>query len=84
MEIFVLTLVIFLLAAIGMALGTLITGVELKGTCAALTQVGFTGANCETCPFRRLRKDCGRRDTTRIRRASSSITTANEQRSSAP
>ena len=84
MDIFVLTLAIFLLAAMGMALGFLVTGVELTGTCAALARAGFNGASCETCPLRNLRKKCMRRKERPIGRGSGRTSTANDRWSSEP
>ena len=71
MEIFILSFVIFLLAAIGMALGAVVTGVELRGTCAALTQANFNGTRCDNCPLRLLRRECARRRQTRTEHESS-------------
>ena len=67
MEIFILTFVIICLAALGMAVGVLIRGSELKGTCATLNGTDYVSIACEVCPARHwhgARKPgrCPRRD----------------------
>ena len=55
MEIFVLTFVVIGLAALGMAVGVLIRGSELKGTCATLNGTDYESIACEICPARHWR-----------------------------
>lgn len=44
---FIAVLVLFSLALLGLGLGWLVRGRELKGTCAS--QAAFTGGTCEVC-----------------------------------
>ncbi|MDH3740437.1 MAG: hypothetical protein OER56_02465 [Hyphomicrobiales bacterium] len=67
MEIFILTFVVIGLAALGMAVGVLVKGSELKGTCATLSGADYASIACEICPARHwhgARKPgrCPRRD----------------------
>lgn len=49
MEIFILSLIFFGLAALGMAVGVLLRGSELKGTCATLGEGVHALIACEIC-----------------------------------
>ncbi len=52
MELFILSFLIFLLAALGMAAGFLLKGSALQGTCATL-DTGLHGKiRCAFCPVR--------------------------------
>lgn len=67
MEIFILTFVVIGLAVLGMAMGVLIRGSELKGTCATLNGTDYASIACEICPARHWRGArkpgrCPRRD----------------------
>lgn len=67
MEIFILTFVVIGLAVLGMAVGVLVRGSELKGTCATLSGADYASVACEICPARHwhgARKPgrCPRRD----------------------
>jgi len=67
MEIFILSFVIIGLAALGMALGVLVRGSELKGTCATLSGADYASIACQICPARHWRgagksQRCARRD----------------------
>lgn len=67
MEIFILTFVVIGLAVLGMAVGVLIRGSELKGTCATLNGTDYAFIACEICPARHWRgarkpRRCPRRD----------------------
>jgi hypothetical protein len=55
MEIFILTFVVIGLAALGMAVGVLVRGTELKGTCATLNGTDYASIACEICPARHWR-----------------------------
>ncbi|SFF58081.1 hypothetical protein SAMN04488120_11038 [Fontimonas thermophila] len=44
---FLVVLVLFSLALLGLGIGWLVRGRELKGTCAS--QAAFTGGTCEVC-----------------------------------
>ena len=46
MELFLLSFFVIVLAALGMGVGAVFRGAELKGTCASLA--------CEVCPARHL------------------------------
>lgn len=49
MEIFVLTFVVFALAAVGMAAGLLLRGSALAGSCATITGDGDPTSKCDIC-----------------------------------
>ena len=59
MELFILSFVVIGLAVLGMALGVLLRGSELKGTCATLSGGVLASMACEICPARH-RRDPGR------------------------
>ncbi len=67
MELFVLSFIFMGLAALGMAVGALFRGAELKGTCATLGGGVHGIATCGICPLRQGRgrgegQSCPRRE----------------------
>lgn len=70
MELFLLSFVFIGLAAVGMALGVLLRGAELKGTCATLGGGVHPFVACEICRARSGRnadapRRCARREMAR-------------------
>lgn len=61
MEIFILSFIIIGLAAVGMAVGVLVGGSELKGTCATLSGTEYASIACQICPARHWRGARGAR-----------------------
>jgi len=55
MELFILSFIFVGLAALGMAVGVLFRGSELKGTCATLEEGLYALTTCENCPARHRR-----------------------------
>ncbi len=67
MEVFFLSFLIICVVAFGMAVGVLVRGSELKGTCATLNGTDYASIACESCPARigqsrSAPRDCPRRD----------------------
>ncbi len=58
MEVFVLSFIVFGLAALGMAAGLVLRGTELKGTCATLSSGVHAALGCEFCPTRHSQGIC--------------------------
>ncbi len=66
MELFVLSFIFISLAVLGMAVGVLFRGSQLKGTCATLSCSSHALMRCEICPKRHWRgvrraKSCSHR-----------------------